>query len=90
MTNFTLQPNDVIIDLSNGVTQPTMASVVKISKSWFRRKRPYQLVRTHDRGMVSEILYTWTSQKVIDSTLKHSKVQVVRNGVVVHPKGVNK
>ncbi len=85
-----LQKNDLIIDLSLGLSRPTMLFVAEVSKSWFRRRKPYRMVRTHDKGMLcAKAIYIWFPQSIVDETLKHPKVKVMRNQVQVWPKVQN-
>jgi hypothetical protein len=85
---FTVQKGDVIFDLSHGLAMPTIAVVEDVSCSWFRKKNPYKLVRTHERGIYAP-MQAWMSKKIIIETLKHPKVKVMRNNVQVWPKVKN-
>lgn len=85
-----LQAGDVIIDLSYGVTNPYAYVIVRISKSWFRRRKPYLVSNTFKCGQVvqqSESGPHWMPLSWAIMAIVGAYVTVSRPGVGVIWKG---
>lgn len=85
-----IEVGDIFIDEKHGIGLPSICYCAKISKSWFRRKKPFGFLHTFHEGIpCKNQSITWCSEEEVKQLLELSKQKNSKIAYVSKSKKVN-